>query len=375
MNKTFVLLGLVGVSASGFAQVPDVLNTLDAGSRSMGAGGAFGVTSSDTFSILNNPAGLGYITTRTSGLAVRSLPTSTSTYSGSLSNRRVTSLADRGRNNLSHLGYAVPLKNGSVIGVSYQIGGFINDSGFGTGLTEGTLTNITIQESFRAQTDFYTVSLGKASKDGYSSFGYGITFANTYVKSQLISGIPGNPATILEDVNFSGRANGVGLVAGYQMTSKKDPNTSFGFSLRTPITLSGNKDVTSVIERIPGQFSLGFAKRVDNFRNSGNSLVYGLQVNQIFGAEGAGPADRNGNVLTYGYGAEYSLVKDEVTYPIRLGYMSNPGGGDRFTNRNGLTFGLGYRRNGTPWTVDLNYMYPRGAAADFALAFNYRFEK
>ena len=65
MKRILIIsLGVLGTAGSAIAQIPDLLNTIDAGSRSMGAGGAFGVTSSDTMSILNNPAGIGFLTNK-----------------------------------------------------------------------------------------------------------------------------------------------------------------------------------------------------------------------------------------------------------------------------------------------------------------------
>ena len=57
MNKLSITALLYGsLMAIAGAQIPDTLNSFDAGTRSLGA---FGVTGANTFSILNNPAGSG----------------------------------------------------------------------------------------------------------------------------------------------------------------------------------------------------------------------------------------------------------------------------------------------------------------------------
>jgi hypothetical protein len=378
MNKKLILiLGSTSFASLSSAQVPDLLNSLDAGSRSMGAGGAFGVTSADTFSILNNPAGLGFMSTRTAGLSYRNLPTSKTTASGTLSNPTLTTDGDRGKNKISHLGYAMPMKNGMTIGLSYQIGGFIDDLRTGTNLTSGAFNNVTYNEQLRVQTDFYTIAMGKANAESSRSFGYGITIANTSFSNQQLAFVPGaggGQGTLLLQADNQGMATGVGLVAGFQVIPKSNPNTTYGLSVRTPIKLTGNTDVTDTYRTIPGQVSLGLATRIDNFRGKEDYLIYGLQLSRFFGGSGNGLADRDQQTV-FGAGVEYNVVRDDATIPVRFGYIGNGKGGNGFSSRDAFTLGFGYRRAGAPWSLDLNYAYPRGGSADFAMMLNYRFEK
>jgi hypothetical protein len=100
-----VALATAGTTGSVLAQIPDLLNTLDAGSRSMGAGSAFGVTSADTYSILNNPAGIGFISNKSYAFSMRNMPRSTTQMFGDLASPTLTSKGTAGKNQLSHFGY------------------------------------------------------------------------------------------------------------------------------------------------------------------------------------------------------------------------------------------------------------------------------
>ncbi|MGE0001848.1 MAG: hypothetical protein AB7T05_07245, partial [Fimbriimonadaceae bacterium] len=60
MRTALIALSTV-VGTGAYAQIPDLLNALDAGGRSMGAGGATGVTDANTLSTYHNPAGLAFV--------------------------------------------------------------------------------------------------------------------------------------------------------------------------------------------------------------------------------------------------------------------------------------------------------------------------
>ena len=367
MNKLTATACLFGsLTAIAGAQIPDLLNTLDAGSRSFGA---FGATGADTFSILNNPAGLGYISTRSYSLAYRNMPTSFTSLGGNLNAPFTSTDGDGGKSQLSHLGYAIPIKGGRTLGISFQVGGYINDFRGGTGLTSGSLNNITYSEQLSVKTDFYTVSLGKAKEDGMSSIGYGLTFANVNFANRQLGFIPGG--AVLIDTDNKSTAYGVGLVAGIQ---KNDGNGSYGVSLRTPIQLRGSDVVTSAYETIAGQLAVGYARRTENIRGGDNYLLQGIQVNHFFGGSGNGLLSRTSQT-TFAVGLEFGVNRESYSLPIRLGYASSPGGGDAFARRDGITYGFGYRPNSQPWAVDLNYGFPKTGGKDIALTFSYRFDK
>lgn len=369
-----ITLATLGLSTAGFAQIPDLLNTIDAGSRSMGAGSAFGVTSADTFSILNNPAGIGFLSSKTFGLSMRNLPKSTTTVFGDLANPTYSSSGQSGKNSITHIGYTMPMKKGGTFGFSYQVGGYLDDFTSGQGVTIGGFNNATYQEQTRAKTDLYTLAYARTNADGDKSFGWGLTIANMNLHDRQLGFVPGNPNTVLIDTDNSASTWGVGLVAGFQNIPKGQPNTTIGGSVRTPIKLSSNSFSSPLYDVLPGQVSFGIATRKDNLRGKDDFLVLGAQASYYFGGSGTGMFDLN-NQFVFGVGGEYNIVRQEGTFPIRIGLASIASGGARFADRNSFTFGFGFRPNGQPWSVDLNYGKPNGGGRDFAIALNYRVEK
>jgi hypothetical protein len=374
-NRILVMsLGVIGTAGSAFAQIPDLLNTLDAGSRSMGAGGAFGVTSADTMSILNNPAGIGFISNKTYSLAFRNMPRSQTTITGSLANPTYSSKGTAGKNELSHFGFTVPMKSGGTFGFSYQVGGVLDDFRQGQNITIGSFTNATYQEQLRAKTDFYTFSIGKANSEGNKSIGYGITIANLNLSDKQNGFVPGNPPTQLISFDDAASTFGFGLVAGFQTIPTNNPNTTFGGSIRTPIKLNNNTFSSPLYSVIPGQVSLGMASRKDNVRGKDDYLLTGLQGSYYFGGSGSGAFDRS-NQVVLGAGAEYNVVREDITIPFRVGFSHIAAGGSQFQDRNTLTFGFGIHPNNNPWTLDVNYGFPRGGGRDFGVLLNYKFQK
>ena len=124
-------------------------------------------------------------------MAYRNMPMSFTSLAGNLNNPFTTTDGESGKSQLSHLGYAIPMKDGRTLGISYQVGGFISDFRGGTGLTSGSLSNITYSELLDVKTGFYTVAFGKGKENGSSSFGYGLTIANVDFKNRQLSFIPG----------------------------------------------------------------------------------------------------------------------------------------------------------------------------------------
>jgi hypothetical protein len=58
--------------------------------------------------------------------------------------------------------------------------------------------------------------------------------------------------------------------------------------------------------------------------------------------------------------------------PIRIGYTVVPSGGTGFIDRDAFTFGLGYRPNGSDFSLDLSFARPSdGNALDMALSITY----
>ncbi len=369
------LWGLVavaaGIPAAVDAQVPDLLNAIDAGGRAMGVGGASRVTDSTTMSALDNPAGLAFINRPTVGVAFRNLPKVDITASGNFADRTTRSDETQGRFALSHAGYAFPLAGGTV-GISYTVGGYADARTTGANLSNNTLFVRNLNEQVRAQTDFFTVGYGKAASSGLN-FGIGVVVANQYTKfsqSYLLFDA-GNNQVGSSNTFASDNGMGVGFVAGVQGFSP-DGSTAWGASVRTPIDINGNSDTSNVYDKIPGKLSVGLANRLSSYSTGGNFLVALAQVDYFFGGDESVLLARR-DYAAFGLGLEYSLNRFDARIPIRLGFQAIPSGGRGFDERNTLTFGVGYRPNGKPLSIDLNFAKALDSGTfDIGLGVSYR---
>lgn len=371
-----LLFGGLVLPASALAQTPDLLNSLDPGSPSLGAGGAFSVTNADTFSTYFNPASLGYVTRRTIGTAYRNLPESQSRITGNFADPSFSTKTERGANRFTHFGYVQPIKGGGSFGLSYTLGGYLDDLRFGTGLQVGNLTLNNYAEQTTVQPSFYSLAYGRANKAGNASFGLALVLASQNVRNRVVGVLtnPDNSTTPFNNVNLNETGTGVGVLLGGQFSPTGAPNTSIGVSVRTPISLRGTGDTGGLSSRIPGVFRVGYATRVDSLRKGREDfLVYGLHLAHYFGGQGSSPLDRSSQT-TVGLGAEYSLSQGSAAIPLRIGYMMNPRGGRGFAERNAITLGIGYRPAEANYTFDLAYVLPRsGGKNDLALTASYRF--
>jgi len=363
-----VLAGLA-VAATSSAQIPDLVNALDAGGRAMGIGGGTYVTDGNTFSSAYNPAGLAYLTSPAMGVSFRNLPTSSTVVSGNFQDPEFSSDVSLGKMALTHVGYAFPALGGTV-GIAYTVGGFIRDTTVGDNLPNGPLTVRNYQETTRLQTDFFTFSYGR--KMGTMNWGAGIVVANQFVggsESYLL--FNGGAQVGSNNSSASGNGMGVGLIFGLQGTESSTPNTSWGISVRTPIDLTNNSETSSYYDRIPGRVSFGFVNRA-NAGGGSDFLIFGAQADIYFGGQNDKIIPRK-NHVAFGGGVEYNMHRFNARIPVRLGFSAVPSGGDGFGSRNTLTFGLGYRPNNSPFTVDLNVAKPTGKGPfDLALSLSYR---
>lgn len=364
------LLALLTVAGAGaFAQIPDLLNALDAGGRSMGAGGATGVTDANTLSTYHNPAGLAFVQSPTFSMSVRNVPESSSRIGGNFNDPLMDTDEFVGARRLSHLGYAMPIKGGTL-GFSYTLGGAIRDDRIGNNLINGLTSIRNYQELIQSQVDFFTVAYGKRS--GSSNFGVGIVMANRYMKNQQSYQIfdAGNNNIGNVNTDVAGNGTGVGAIIGIQ-SNAGNGNTMVGASIRTPIKVNGGPK--GFFDTIPGRASLGVAQRT--LGHGDDFLVYGLQADWFFGGDKGGILPRK-DVLALGGGAEYNFHRWNARFPVRLGYQSVPSGGNAFTSRNAFTFGFGYRPNESDFALDLNFAVPsNGGRMDTGLGVTYRLSK
>ncbi|MBX3110484.1 MAG: hypothetical protein KF857_00620 [Fimbriimonadaceae bacterium] len=359
-----------GVAAH--AQVPDLLNAFDAGGRAMALGGGSAVTDSDTRSALNNPATLAYVREPMFRFDVRNLPDSTVNVTGSFVNRTNTTDPGLGKNAITHLGYVTPYKDGTF-GVSFTRTGYIKNRTTGDNLTNGSLTVRNLVEVTEATTDMFTFSYGRPS--GRYNIGYGLVLANQYVNGSqrysLFDSGNNNVGTV--DSSASGNSYGVGAVFGIQSRPQADENYTWGASVRTPISLTGNSDTKDYLGRLPGKLSFGAAGRHD-LPGRQDFFAWALGTDYYFGGDTSGIIERRNN-WGFGGGVEYNLFKFNARIPLRIGYAYIPNGGTGFSDRNAFTLGIGYRPDSSPFSVDLSVAKVTGTGSgpyDLALGVTYK---
>jgi hypothetical protein len=357
------------------AQVPDLLTALDVGGRSMGMGGSLNVTASDTLSTYYNPAGLGYVDRPQAMAVFRNFPESTTVVSGDFNDPTLASTARVGRNDLAHLGYATPLGRGAI-GVSYTVGGFINDRRVGTGLPTGNLTVQNYQEQIRARSDFFTLAYGQSNAAQMLNWGAGLVVVRQGITNlqtgTLVDANNQTVSTLAVDNRETG--NGIGAIVGFQFVPADRPNVVFGASYRTEMRLTGNSNTSGIYDRIPARLAAGFAARRDGLRAGNDFLLFAGEVQHFFRGGASPLLDRSRAQTVFGVGVEYNYAAGFGTLPLRLGYRSVPAGGDGFASRSGFTFGVGYRPNNSDLALDLGFLAPeRGGGYDMSLSISYRF--
>jgi len=379
--RTITSASALLVCAAGYSQIPDLLTAFDAGGRSLGLGSTLGASGSNTQSAITNPAGLGYSSQAQFNMTARNLTESETKISNSFVDPDYEVSGKSGKRTITHLGYIKPLGKNASLGLAYSVGGYIRDRKTGTNLTDGNLIYRNYNELLRAKTDLFAISYGKATGDFKQSFGAGLIMASHNTRNnqtyQLFNSNGTSdtgddtqiPVTPLEN---SGTLFGLGAVVGLQFNP--DANTSFGFSLRTPIELSGDAAVEDYYKRIPGKFSAGIARRMDSVRSEDDSLLIGAQMDYFFGGSSAGSIHRKNNQLALGVGAEYAFRYRGGTMPIRIGFRNVGKGGDGFSQSNAFTFGFGYAPDGSNYAIDLDFGSSDRGASDLSLSLTYRFK-
>lgn len=332
----------------------------------MGLGGGTYVTDANTYSINANPAGLGYIREPQFEVGFRNMPQSRNVVSGDFSDPDFDTKYVSGGYGHSHVGYAFPMGRGTF-GVSFTRSGFIRDERSGTGLADGALTVRDYTELLSSKTDLFTFSYGVGSQDGTSNYGFGIVVANQYVRNvQDYDLFDGNTLVGSVSVDNSGTGIGLGVVAGLLVTPSSNPNTSFGISAQSPISISGNSETQAYYDRIPGRLTAGLASRID--QENGNYTLYGAQLSWFFGGQSNKILARD-NYAIFGGGVEFGMRRWGGLVPLRFGFVSAQSGGAGFIDRNSFTLGLGYRPDGSSSSYNLSLAKPvDGTAFDIAFS-------
>src|SRR5205085_871492 len=150
---------------------------------------------------------------------------------------------------------------------------------------------------------------------------------------------------------------------------------SFGASYRSQINVSGYNIFQSFSDSIPARLQAGFIFRKDGLRGGQDYLIGGVDAAYFFATNGGLVLERKGHV-SGGLGFEYNLSQAYGYIPIRLGVRSNQSGGTGFSQRNVVTFGLGFRPKDARFTLDLSGAAGSGQnRPDFALSLGYAFGK
>jgi hypothetical protein len=355
-----------------FGQVPDLLNALDAAGRAMGVAGSTNATDSTTLSSYANPAGLAYIAAPTFSAAFRNLPESRSVLTGELANPSYQTTRKTGARALSHVGLAMPA-GGGVVGIAYTMGGFVRDvQTSGGGLRDGGNSIQNMDLTTKVQHDFFTVSYGRRS--GRANYGLGIVLASQYLSNTGVYSIfdSGNNFLGARRFSDSGNSTGFGAVIGAQFQTDALGNSLVGVSLRSPISLSNNQRTSPYLDRIPGRASIGYATRTTPPGDARDYFVYSGQLDYYFSADDKAILTRE-DVLCGSFGLEYNFFRGGTRIPVRAGYAIVPKGGDRFDNRNTLTFGIGFRPPTGGLSADLSVGVPSGGGGlDTGLSVTYR---
>lgn len=364
-------------AANSWAQVPDLLNALDAGGRAMGYGGGSNTAGSSTLSSFFNPAGLANVGEGEASITLRNLPESRTTVSGNFRNLRQSTTTEHGGNFITHAGFAKKLNNGGGIGIAYTTGGFIRDLQVGDNLPDGALTIRQYSNLNYAKLDFVTLGYGKSFGDHGLSLGLGIAHATAVVRNQTTGFQVDGGGNIVGNLNVDNRSTGTGFgfIVGLQYVPPSNPNMSFGLSYRSAIDLNDNASTAAYLDRVPARLSGGVAFRRDGVRGGRDFLVYGLQADAFIGGQRNKLISRK-DVVALGGGFEYNYHISNFRIPIRLGYQLVPAGGDSFGTRHAVTFGIGVRPMDSNFMLDLNFASPnRGGQLDMAFTATIRLGK
>jgi len=382
LTHVISVAALLGLASMGQAQIPDVLNALDAGGRSLGMGGALEGTDPGTQSTYYNPAGLGFLKKMQVGVTWRNLPTSITDISGSRSAPTYSTSGKSGSHAFTDLGIAIPIKDifkkgQGTLGFSYTIGGYVNDRGFGpnAGLPDGGLTinDYTLDRS--AETDFYTLGYGIADHAESFSFGIGLTYADVKVgyqeNGQAIDSSGNSAYFPASNINYD--AHGFGAIAGIQVVPPSNPNFSIGASVRTPIELT-DTGPGGIYDRVPGRALVSASYRIDNLMHSEDFALIGAQLQYFFDGKQSIAFDENDQTV-YGLGLEYDHNFGNFRVPFRIGYESLGTGNVGFGSRNLITYGVGFRPPDSSYSLDLNWAHPDTGGIDMGITAGYRFKQ
>ena len=374
-------------SCMAHAQIPDLLNSFDPGSRSLGAGGVLHSTEASTLSTYYNPAGIAYMDRREVGVSYRNLPKSTSVVGNNYTNPIRSTTGDGGRSSITHLGYVMPAKAWfrnmpGTLGFSYTIGGYIDDVGRvasgGSLSVAGGLAIKGYADHTYAKSDFFTAAYARTNGPGNVAYGAGLVLLNQHLKySQTGTYVDGQGNPISPQFTLPNRSSdgfGLGVILGAMYSPISNPNLSFGISYRSPIKLMNNRDTSDLYGEVPGRIILGASMRTGGVRRGKDDFaVFGLEYQSHGPARNSSLFDRTGQTVV-GLGVEYSYALGSARVPIRLGSLSLGRGGTGFIGRSAYDYGFGYHSGDGLYEVDLNWARIQNGGTDITITAGYRFK-
>lgn len=347
----------------------------------MGMGSSLTATDAETLATYNNPAALGYIAHRAVGLTYENLPRSYSKV-GDLDGDRTATNAKTGPTTITNFGFAFPVStksNRGTIGISYNVGGYLDDSGSAGQVPYGSSTTLVAAnylDHIESRTDYYAVGYGKTNAAQTMSAGISLLYAQEslqYEQKYTVFDTSNSTTVSNQDFVTSGTASGVGLVGGIEYIPSNLQNLTIGASLKSPIKLSGGNGVSSIYDTIPGRVLLGAGLRLPGFKSrSQDYAVVGAQFEDFFGGSGSGLLSLQ-NEAVGDFGIEYGYSFGDLIVPLRVGYRTMSSEGPQFADRNELTFGFGLKDKDGRYGLDFTWASPRDEAIDFSVTASYRF--
>lgn len=331
---------------------PDLLQTLGVGSRSIGMGNAFSAIADDASATFWNPARLAVVPRREFMIEYRPTFESNGSQSGTVvtdengmvtSNLRFTAGSHPGKPQLGFGSFLFNIGKDQTIGVSYTLGGYLNQNttfdrtltttvtGFGTtSIQEHNTTQL------RVRNTFFTVAYGHAIKLAGGKFGYGagVVFSNQEYRRQdtqntVTTNPDGSQSTDAPQLPVNDeRGRGYGAVVGLFYDGPHPYH--LGLSYRTSTRLSGLNQGDQFGNETPERLAIGGAyelhSRRDAFLVSTEIEVLGAANRTLI--NGATPqVDRRGSVTNYHIGFEYTpnarTQSPKFLTPVRVGFRTN----------------------------------------------------
>jgi len=379
-------IGLVGVGV--YAQkAGNTLYSLGIAGRGYGMGGAFVAIADDVSAAAWNPAGLAYLTRPELQIAMRTMPSYSTTQSGNAVNPTERTTGDAGSQQVSFFGVALPLgkggggilKNGTL-GIAFWRGGFYENNTLGTFLTSGDPdSDLAINPriiNLRTQVNYYTLAFGWQLNPKLKA-GVGLVYGEQkfdYLKNETI--VDPNTDEIIGTTESAVNENGTGFGVQLGVIGKIGDKGNFGITYLSEIELGSFDDASTFASKIPARLSAGASYILREVkRGSGSDYLLGaIQFDHFFAANEGLTAATN-DYTNFGAGLSYNLSYRGLILPLRVGFHNYQSGGNAlFSNEQVFTFGIGVRPGDQRYSIDIDFgSSNRHKGLDFSLSVGYQF--